>query len=207
MPYAIQGIASKFGEIFRHTNDELWLLKSGCLDSSIDSGAEIHLLMNHEGKSLGTTRDDLEVYAGEQSLAFRFSFPDSLDCSELSEVAGVIEHYFPVSIGFKTTALDKVTIQGEQIFYVQAADIHEISILEREPAIKATYCRVVDLAKCGTLQDDYESGMFDLTGRVIGLHRKALALDNDGVIDYKHSISETDKKANAFLNALQRLTS
>jgi hypothetical protein len=203
MAYALTGVATEFGKIFLN-NGDLWMLRSGCFDSSI-ANADIQFQQNHKGKSFGSTRDRLEIYSGQKSLLFRFSFPASEEFKSLSDVAGDMENFFPVSIGFTATHIDTVRLEGAEVKVVVAADLREISICDQRPAVESSYARVISLDGCQTLEEESKSGMFELIGGAIALQRKAKALDNDGKIEWASRTSDYERKARVFKQTLQRL--
>ena len=74
------------------------------------------------------------------------------------------------------------------------ASLKEISLLAKPPAITTTYALVKSWQTCGTLEDDYETGLFDLVGRVIAVHRKITADENGGPIKYAHATSPSEPR-------------
>jgi hypothetical protein len=86
---------------------------------------------------------------------------------------------------------------------ITSYDLTELSICDKRPAVPGTFARIVNLDGAASLED--ASKMIELTGRFIGIHRKALAVDNNGAVEYLNRTSDYDRKANAFLKSLQRL--
>jgi hypothetical protein len=196
--YVFQGAACEFEKFFFH-GDEVWYLKSGCFGSISDN--EVKLMLNHDGKSLGSTNNRLQVHAGNEALVFRYSIPGS--CSEFSEPADDFETYVPVSIGFNATKTEAMKIDGVPVTIVVEATLNEISALDKEPAIKSTYARVATEDTCGTLAEDYDRIL--LVGRVVSLHRAQKATENGGKLEYKHASIPYDRAANRFTRALNAL--
>jgi hypothetical protein len=197
--YVLQGIACEFGKCFSH-GDEIIYLKPGCVSYEPD----IRLLLDHEGKSLGTTADRLQVHIGDEAIAFRFAIPESWSAS-FAEKADELETYLPISAGMNITKTETMTIDGEQVKVIVKATLNEISVLSGEPAIKSTYGRVVSLETCDDLEDEANSGRLQLVGRFVSLHRKMKATENGGEIRYTHVTSDYERKASAFERALAKL--
>jgi HK97 family phage prohead protease len=201
----LQGLGAEFGKFFSH-GDRIIRLRSGCFDASINSGADIRLLLNHDEKSCLGTRNDgsLQIHSGAKSLAFRFLLRDSPSL-KFSDYADDVETYLAVSCGFNTIKSEKTNIAGTEVTTIVEASLKEISLLAKPPAITTTYARVKSWQTCGTLEDDYATGLFDLAGRVIAIHRKITADENGGPVSYAHATSPYDRAANAFQRALSRL--
>jgi hypothetical protein len=199
--FCLQGVASEFGKYFQH-GDDILRLNSRCFDKSLRSGRDIKLLINHDtSQCLGSWTDKLMIYAGEKRLVFRFLLPGS----EFNHLANDFDSYVPVSIGYITEKTESTTVNGIKVVTVVEGSLTEISILDKAPAVHSTYGRVVSWETCGGLQEDYEAGRFELVGKYISLHRASKALDNNGVVDYRHSTSPYHRAANNFERALQNL--
>jgi phage head maturation protease len=183
----LQGIALRFDEII-DDGTKLLFLKSGC----IAEPDNVSLMYDHDGKPWGA--DGLEIYVGEKSVAFRFAIPDSWS-EQFKDQAGDVETYLAVSAGFTITKSESVTIDRVPVTVVSAATLREISLVSKDPAIKTTYARIVDSETCGDLETDYKSGRFELVGKVISLHRRAKANENDGIVQYNHATTPYDKAA------------
>jgi hypothetical protein len=196
--YVFQGVACEFDKFF-FNGDEVWYLKSGCFNSISDN--EVKLMLNHDGKSLGSTNNRLEVHAGDEAVVFRYSIPGSW--SEFAEPADDFLTYVPVSIGFKATKTEKMNIDGVPVTIVVEATLNEISALDKEPAIKSTYARVATDDTCGSLEEDYER--IRLVGRVVSLHRLQKASENGGKLEFKHASTPYDRAADRFTRALNAL--
>jgi phage head maturation protease len=201
--YVIQGIAAEFEKPFQH-KDDIFILKSGCFDESLRSH-NVKLMLNHDSNAGMTMRDLLQVYSGAKSLAFRCFLPQDLTDDGLSDVADDMEHYRGVSIGHIPTKTETQKIDGIDVTLVYESDLTEISILDNEPAIKTTYAYVASLDSCCDIDVDYKAGLFDLRGKLIGLHRKVTANENGEEIKYKHSTSPSDRAANRFKRLLAKL--
>jgi phage head maturation protease len=200
--YVLHGLSAEFDKPFQY-GDGIIVLKSGCLDSSLKSGTKVVITMNHEiDKPFGSSNNRLQLYANKTGMYFRYFMPTGND---LSDVADDLETYMPVSVSIAPTKTEMDTVDGVDVTYMVEAEIKEVSILERTPAIKTTFARVSSLDRCGDLKTDVDSGLFDLSGKLISLHRKMLARENGGVINYKHVSSEYDRASTKFQNALLKL--
>jgi phage head maturation protease len=198
--YAVQGIFCELNKCFAHGNEVLYL-KPGVFDSCVEGN--VRLLIDHEGKSLATTADRLELCLGDDVLTFRAVLPDSWSGSkELTDVAGDVETYLAVSCGFKYNAYETVTIDGAEVKVISNATLTEISLVSA-PAVESTYARVVSMDDCNSLEEDQD--LIKLTGRVVTLHRKAKALEAGGQIKYSHATTPSDRAANRFTRALKAL--
>jgi hypothetical protein len=196
--FALEGIATRFGEIIDSGN-ELLFLKPG----SLTLADEVRLLIDHDkGNGLASTDDLLEVHVGEKLLAFRFHIPYSR-AEEFKDQADCFETYLPVSMGMTITESETMTIDGVQVKVISAATLNEVSIISSEPAVKTSYARVVSADTCEGLAD--VSDRFELIGRFINIHRKASAPDNGGVVRYANATSASDIAANRFTKALAAL--
>jgi phage head maturation protease len=202
MTYVIQGIACEFGKCFSDGREIIYL-KSGCFDSC--SEADIRLLLDHKGKSLGTTADRLEIHIGKEAMAFRYTIPDSSWNTTFSEPADDLNTYVPVSIGCNPTKTETITIDGVQVKVIVEATLNEISLLSQEPANKSTYGRVVSSETTGSLDDDYDAGRLELVGRYVNLHRAHKASENNGIVQYTHASSPYERAAANFERKLQTL--
>jgi hypothetical protein len=197
-----QGIALEFKKFIFHGDDILYF-KPGCMDCS---GADVHLMIDHK-ESLRSTRNRLELYAGEDALAFRLRIPIGYDSTSLkfSELADEFNTYVPISVGCTRTETETMTIDGVSVKIVAKATLNELSVLSRAPAMQASYGRLVSTETCGTLEEDYESGRLELVGKYIGIHRAFKASENGGEIRYSHVTSDYERKASAFERALAKL--
>jgi HK97 family phage prohead protease len=201
----IQGIATELEKPFAH-GDDIMILQSGCFDKSLRSQDDIKLLINHDfAHCIGSWPDSLLLYAGKQGLAFRYMIPSSLHSKAFEEMADDVLTYVPISIGFERTKSETAQVDGINVITVIEAKLTEVSILDKAPAVHATYGRVVSWATCGSLQDDYETGRFDLVGKAIGLHRAVKATENGGKMEYQNSTSPYERAADRFSTALRKL--
>ena len=199
MTYVLQGEACEFGKCFAHGDDVLYL-KSGCFDAESDN--DVRLLINHGGKSLATTADRLQIHAGADALIFRFVIPDSFS-KQFAELADDFETYTSASVGFKFDKFETLTIDGMGVKVITSATLREISLLDKEPAIKTTYARFVSDESCCSLEEDYER--IRLVGRVVALQRAQKASENGGKVEWMHVTSAMDRAANRFTRALNAL--
>lgn len=139
---------------------------------------------------------------------FRFLLPESRNSAlskSYSEIADDYNSYAPVSIAFKHVATESEIIDGVKVTSVVEADLLEISILSKAPAISSTYARVASWETCCGLQEDYELGRFELVGNYVSLHRTIKARENNGVVKYNHATSPYDRAADNFQKALRKL--
>ncbi len=202
--FVLQGEATKFGVCFQQGNGILYL-HSGCL--TIDSD-EVKLLWDHDHDNKIFPNRRLELFAGEDSLVFRMAIPDTHYKDEIDALSDVSDddfNYFAVSIGYRDAVIETMTFDGVDVSCVKTATLKEISILtSKPPAISSTYCQIVDMKTChSNLEDDYAA--IQLTGRIINLHRKMMAFDNNGVIEHKHVVSQLDRAADKFMDSLKQL--
>jgi phage head maturation protease len=196
--FVIQGQASAFGKPIAH-GDKIIILQSGCFDECLKSGGKIDLLMDHDStKSFGSTENRLLLYAGQESLTFRFLIPER-GSKEYAEVSDDLDYFLAVSIGYKNAKTETSVVDGVKVVTVISADLEEVSLLEKAGAVPTAFARVVDIETCGLLADDSESGMFDLYGTYYSLRRAAKAAGVDV------SESAYDKAATRFERALMRL--
>jgi phage head maturation protease len=199
----IQGKATQFNKPFIY-GDRVIYLKSGCLDASINSGADVALLIDHDKKNSLTTPDrSVEVYAGDDDLVFRYFLHKGSSDRTLAELADDFESYLAVSIGLKTTQVESVVIDGVQVDAVTKATLTEVSLLNDAPAVDSTYARIVSSGTCNSLEEDYER--IRLVGRAVSLYRKLKSLDTGGVVKYSNATSDYERKASAFERALAKL--
>jgi len=197
-----QGIALEYKKFIFH-GDEILYFKPGCMDCS---GADVHLKLDHK-ESLKSTRDRIDFYAGEDSLAFRLRIPIGYDSTSLkfSELADEFNTYVPISVGCTRTETETMTIDGVSVKIVAKATLNELSALSTAPAMQASYGRLVSTETCGTLEEDYESGRLELVGKYIGIHRAFKASENGGEIRYSHVTSPYDRAAANFERTLKNL--
>jgi HK97 family phage prohead protease len=199
----IQGTATELDKPFAHGNDVM-ILKSGCFDSSMGSSDAIKLLLNHDfAHCLGSWPEQLLLYAGKKALVFRYLLPNSNQYRKtFEEMADDFLTYVPISIGFDRTKSETTKVDGVNVITVIEAKLNEVSILNKTPAVHSTYGRVVSWGTCGSLQEDCESGRFDLVGRAIGLHRAVKAQENGGKIEYQNATTPYERAADRFQYAL-----
>jgi hypothetical protein len=193
----LQGVACRFGEVI-DDGTKLLYLRPGCFTEH----ANVKLLFDHKGNSLASTDNRLEVHVGQESLVFRFHIPESWT-EQFKNQADDLDTYLPVSCGFSITKSELIAVDGAQIKVVTEATLNEISLISEEPAVKATFARVVGADSCNDLADDCER--MELIGRYISLHRKAKASENGGVVRYAHATSPSDRAADRFTKALSKL--
>jgi phage head maturation protease len=201
--YFLEGEATKTGTFFVQ-GDEAFYFEPNCFNAA---RGEVKLLLSHdESQVLGSTRNRLELHYAPDVILFRFRLPASFK-SEVEDIADSFEDYFAISIGFVKTDFEKSVMDGFRVQIIRAARLTELSVLAKEvaPAVTSTYGRIVHASSSGTLAEDYESGRFSIAGRMIGLHRKVTALDNEGKITYGHVTTQYDRKADKFVQALARL--
>ena|ERR1700682_614797 len=199
MSVVLQGKATDFDSFF-FNHDEVWYIKSGAFGRLEDT--EVVLMCDHDGKAVASTKNRLQVHAGDEALIFRLAMPDSFS-EPLLDQTDELESYLPVSIGFTATKTEKMTIEGVPVTIVVEATLNEISVLSKEPAMKTTYARIVSEGTCGELKEDYER--IRLVGRVVSLHRLQKASENGGHVEYKNTLSSYDAAANRFTRALNAL--
>jgi phage head maturation protease len=199
--YAIQGVFCELNKCFAHGKEVLYL-KPGVFDSWADND-DVRLLIAHEGKSLATTADRLDIYLGDDALTFRFKMPESWGGEPFSDAAGDVETYFAASCGFKYNAYETVTIDGVEVKIISSATLEEISLV-KDPAVKGTYARIVSIDACNSLEDDHN--LIKLAGRIITLHRKVKALETGDEIQYSHVTTPYERASDRFTSALQALT-
>lgn len=204
----IQGEATQFGKPFVH-GDDILILKSGVFDPSLRGANDIKLLVNHDPeRCLGSSNDGrLLIHAGEKKMVFRFLIgdPDATSFKFFSDIADDLESYFPISIGYLPTKTESEIIDGVKVKSIVEANLHEISILNKAPAIHSTYGRVTKLESCNGLQEDYELGRFGLIGRFVSLHRAIKAQENGGVLNYNHITKPWDRSYDNLQKALRNL--
>lgn len=199
MSVVLQGKATDFDSFF-FNHDEVWYIKSRAFGPLEDT--EVVLMCDHDGKAVASTKNRLQVHAGDEALIFRLAIPDSFS-EPLLDQTDELESYLPVSIGFTATKIEKMTIEGVPVTIVVEATLNEISILSKEPAVKTTYARIASEETCGSLEEDYER--IRLVGRVVSLHRAQKATENHGNVEYKNTLSSYDAAANRFTRALNAL--
>jgi hypothetical protein len=162
--------------------------------------------MDHKISAGFSMQDRLQVYAGKSLLVFRCYLPQYSVVDELNDVAGDLEHYHGVSIGHIPTKAEATTIDGVDVILIHESTLTDISILsDGEPASKSSYCYVASLETCNDLKHDCDAGLFDLRGKVIGLHRKITANESGEEIKYTHKTSPMDQAANRFTRLLAKL--
>jgi hypothetical protein len=127
----LQGTVLDFEKCIPH-GDEILFLKSGSISLSDDVG----LRFDHKGKTFG--HDNLEIYIGDESLAFRYELPKSW-AEHFENQADEIETYIGVSAGMTITKSESLEIDGETVKVVTAATMSEISLMSKEPAVKTSY--------------------------------------------------------------------
>ena len=193
----LQGVGCRFGEVI-YDGTKFLYLEPGCMTL----GSKVRLLIDHEGQSLATTDNRLEVHVDEKCLAFRYWIPESWT-SEFKDWADDFDTYLGVSCGFSITESKLMTTEEAQIEVVTSATLNEVSIISKEPAVKTTFARVVSADSCSDLSGDCER--LQLIGRYIGLHREAKASENGGKVKYSHATSDYQRAANNFERVLLRL--
>jgi hypothetical protein len=201
MSVAVQGVAFEFGKLFVSDN-QAWLAKAGCFGSI----SHVDLLIQHKGNSFASTENDdrlLQFHSGDEALLFRCYFPDDWFGKELSDQTDCLETYHAVSAGFTVKKTETINCDGVPVKVIVEAKLKEISLIDGAPAVDTTYARVVSADTCGSLADDYN--LILTVGRFIGIHRKAMAIENGGEIQYKHIASSYDVAADRFTKALARL--
>jgi phage head maturation protease len=202
--FVIQGIATQLEKPFVH-GDDILILKSGVFDSSLRGANDIKLLLNHDPEHcLGSSKDGrLLIHAGEKEMVFRFLIgkADKL----FSDIADDIESYFPISIGYVTTKTEMEVVDGVSVKSIVEADLREISILNKAPAIHSTYGRVTKWESCNGLKEDHELGRFNLIGRFVSLHRAIKAQENGGVLNYSHVTTPWNRAYDSLQKALRKL--
>jgi hypothetical protein len=200
----IQGEATQFDKPFVHGDAGILILRSGCFDSSLRSGTEVKLLLNHDWEQcVGGSKDRLLIHAGEKEMVFRFLIGKS--DKFFSDIADDYESYFPISIGYgyQPTNAEIEVIDGVKVTSIVEASLREISILNKAPAMHSTYGRVATWEACNGLQEDYELGRFRLIGKFVSLQRAIRAQENGGVLNYIHITSPYHRAANNFERALR----
>jgi phage head maturation protease len=199
----LQGCCGDYEKPFPH-GDRILILKADCFEAGLRSGKDVSICIDHdESQCLGTMNEGrLQIYSGKESLVFRFLLPESPSC-KFADLADDFESYVPVSLGFVTTKTDTTTVDGIEVTTVVAANLIEISILSKPPAITSTYARVASWKTCSDLQQDYDNGRFRLLGSFVSLHRKIEA--DGGPVSYSHATSPYERTANAFQRALKGL--
>jgi phage head maturation protease len=204
--YVIQGVANTFDVPFTH-NGEVVTNRKGCFNRFLSSNHEIKFLIGHdESHCFGSSRTNLLIHAGARSLVFRYAIPESKQFEKaFAEVAGDIETYTAVSIGYTAKRVETRVVDGVKVVEVLDATLEEISLLDCAPAVGSTYARIVSWDTCSDLQEDYDTGLFELTGRLISLHRAVEARDNGGKINFSHARTPMDRAADNFLKVLRRL--
>lgn len=200
MIYVLQGVATEIGKCFIH-GDQVLFFNPGCFDASIQE-TDVPILYDHDhGKRLTKS---VEVHADEKALVFRYQIPHC-PSYKFSEPADDFDTYLAVSIGFTATKTETMAIDGVKVTSVIEAKLNEISLLSGAPAVARTFARIVSLDTCEDLEDDCESGRFQLHGAYVNLHRKFKASENGGVMNYGHSTSDYDRAANNFERKLHGL--
>jgi hypothetical protein len=101
------------------------------------------------------------------------------------------------------TKTETITCEGVPVKVILEAKLNEVSLIDKDPAIDTTYARVVSADSCNSLEDDYARIL--TVGRVIALHRKIMAIENGGKVDYKHVASSYDVAANRLVRAIRAL--
>jgi phage head maturation protease len=202
----IQGVANAFDKPFNH-NGEIVVNRAGCFDKFFSSNHDVKFLIGHdESQCFGSSRKNLQIHAGKNSLVFRYAIPESKRFDkDFADVAGDLETYCAVSIGYTAKRVDTRVVDGVKIVEVLDATLEEISLLNRTPAVASTYANVVRADQCASLAEDYDTGLFELRGRLITLHRAVNARENGGKINYSHATRPTDRAADNFLKTLRRL--
>jgi hypothetical protein len=200
----LQGEATQHDRPFLNGN-VLTVLASGCFEKSLQKN-EVFLLADHnESTKFASTENRLQIYAGKESLAFRYFMPSPSPLDELEDLAGDPESYRGVSIGYVVKRSEIIKIDGTDVTFVREADISEISILSGTPAVTGTYCHIVKHDTCSDLEAEYKSGMFALRGKFIGLHRKVTAIENDEEVKYGNVPTPYEQAARRFERKLKQL--
>jgi len=142
-----------------------------------------------------------------ESLAFRYFIPkiSDNDVPDVADMADDIESYFGISVNHTPTKSEKVSIDGVDVTMVHESRLIEISMLSTEPAVKSTYGYFATMESCNELKHDVETGVFDLRGKAISIHRKITATENNGVVKYSHQTSDYDRAAAKFTRLLAKL--
>ena len=137
----------------------------------------------------------------------KWSFDSCSESSDklFSDIADDLEFYFPISIGYVTTKTETEVVDGVSVKSIVEADLREISILNKSPAIHSTYGRVTKWESCNGLKEDYELGRFNLIGRFVSLHRAIKAQENGGVLNYNHVTKPWDRAYDNLQKALRKL--
>jgi hypothetical protein len=130
----LQGVATQHDRPFLN-GSTLTVLASRCFDKSLLKN-EVFLLADHnESQKFASTENRLQIYAGKESLAFRFFMPSPSPLDELEDLAGDPESYKGVSIGYTVKKSEIIKIDGIDVTFVSEADLSEISILSGTPAV------------------------------------------------------------------------
>src|SRR5258708_1548882 len=126
MSLFLQGTIFDFNKCFSDGN-EILFVRSGSIESDY-----VGLRFNHEGKTFG--HDKMEVYCGDDSVAFRYALPDSW-VDSFKDQADEVETFLGVSAGLTITKSETMTIEGHTVKVISAATLKEISLLSKEPAV------------------------------------------------------------------------
>jgi phage head maturation protease len=203
--FVIKGVATEFDKPFVH-GDKIQVLKSGCFDSYLRTSHDVKLLINHEGDCLASQADRLMIHAGARSLVFQFLIPESVHHKAFADFADDLETYMAVSIGYGITKSESILVDGVRVLTILEARLDEISLLDKAPAVDSTYARVACWDRSSlSLESEYKAGLFEQTGRCIGIQRALAARENGGIVKYNHAKSPYERTADNFVRALQRL--
>ncbi len=161
------------------------IFRPGCFARSLAGPHAIRFQVSHKNAELlGTTNDDLEVYADEKGLAFRLRLPDTELADEVKTAVGN-GTLTGMSTGCTVHASTDFEVKGGTVRVITDASLYEISCCENG-ALTEAFVNLVD-APAKTLEQECKSGALFETKRkpyVTPLERYKAAMAALGVTVY-----------------------
>jgi HK97 family phage prohead protease len=136
---ALQGRATRYNTITPYHHGAQKLIMPNAFDESMNSGVPIKFMLGqHDGPSIGTTWDALDLFSDLNGLAFRFRFPETAIGNEARAIAAANQNS-EMSIGFDYVGARKESrvIDGLPVTVICQAWLYEVSRIAKVSRCRA----------------------------------------------------------------------
>lgn len=163
----LAGFATRYNHAHAHRG-RIEVFTPGCFASSLRKATDVGFLADHSwSQCYGTLASgNLQLHESDRGLAFALRPADDEDGRHL--VASVRAGTMQMSVGYTVLAEACREVEGEQVRFIERADLLEVSVVER-PAVKTSSITATSSATFGTLAESVRSGRIDFhhaAGRV-----------------------------------------
>jgi HK97 family phage prohead protease len=180
MPHALCGYATRWNKIVTNHGVTMTVLP-GAFDSSLRTlqWSPVRLLLNHlDEQCMGSSDDNLELYADQHGLAFRFRITDTENGQRVQSMAEDSHNSMSLWFDYHNAAKKTRCINGVDTVCIVSATLREISFLHgyNTGVVRDAYATLKDTDYSKSLREECSNGRFLYDNAAVNFSRSLQAL-------------------------------